>query len=802
MGVEVNTGKKIICAHCGGSCDASIKAYESFFCCNGCKVVYGLLQEKGLCDYYEFNAHPGQTIQSLVSKSKYEYLDNEDIRSKLIVFKDHQQSHVNFYLPQMHCSSCLYLLENLHRLNSKVISARVDFVRKEVLIAFFHADLLLSELVVLLASIGYEPHISFSGNEGDAYRMTDRSRIYKLGMAGFCFANIMMMSLPQYFAGSVKVEPSIALALKYGMLALSLPVVFYSGAEFFISSWNSLKEKYLNIDVPIALAIAITFIRSVYEIFWGSGEGYFDSLAGIIFFMLVGRLLQDNVYKSLSFDRDFKSFFPIAVRCLIDEEVSSKPLDQVEPDDVLVIRPDEIIPVDGILSKGKAYIDYSFVTGESLPVEVAIGELIYAGGKQTGEKIEVIAIKSVSQSYLTNLWNKNVFKDKSKSRSYIDIFSKYFTLILFVLAGITAVYWLREGRPDMLWSALTSMFIIACPCALLLTATFTYGRLMRMFGKNGLYIRHHDVVEKMSEIDYLVFDKTGTLTNHSPAGLTYHGRGLEIWEKGLIHSLAGQSSHPLSRAIAEHLKESPAIEVESYKNHPGKGIEGWYENKHVKLGSAEFTGVKADEHVFESSIVYYSIDNEVKGWFEIRNAYRPGVSEMIRYLKKKYKIAILSGDHEGEKEYLNQLIGADNQSLFTQSPQQKFEFIKSLQQKGHTIMMIGDGLNDAGALKQSDVGIAISDSVNNFTPAADGILEGSALTGLSRLMKLATAGRYIIYLTFFVSVLYNLVGLWFAVQGILYPVVAAILMPASSLTIIFLTYTLSGLIGKKLNLKD
>lgn len=802
MGIDVRLNNKLICSHCGNDCDGSISAYDSSFCCNGCKVVYGLLNEKGFCDYYKFNDRPGLTIRSNISQSKYDYLDQEDIKQKLTLFKNNEQSHVRLYLPQMHCSSCIYLLENFHILNNAVISSRVDFVRKEIFIAYDHRNISLSGLVAELASIGYEPHISLSGNDEDAYKKADRTKIYKLGIAGFCFSNIMMMSLPQYFAGDIEIEKPITLALRYGMFALSLPVVFYSGFEFFSSSWNSLKEKYLNIDVPIALAIAITFIRSVYEVFWGTGEGYFDSLAGIIFFMLVGRLLQDNVSKSLSFDRDFKSFFPIAVRQKIDGGIVVKPIEKVEAEDVLVIRQDELVPVDGILSKGKAYIDYSFVTGESLPAEIGIGEMIYSGGKQTGEKIELIAVKSVSQSYLTNLWNKNTFKDKSGSRSYIDIFSKYFTVILFVLAGIVATYWILQGRPEILWSALTSMFIIACPCALLLTATFTYGRLIRMYSANGMYVRHHNVVETMSKIDYLVFDKTGTLTNHHLNGLDYQGNELEEWEKGILHSLADESSHPLSRAIASFYNQVTPLPVESYKNYPGKGIEGWYENHHLKLGSARFLGIIERENTFSDSVVYFSVDGTLRGKFNIKNTYREGVVEMLALLKKKFKLAILSGDHEGEKEYLDGLIGVENKSLFTQNPQQKYDFIVSLQQKGHKVMMIGDGLNDAGALKQSDVGIAISDAVNNFTPAADGILDGKRLTNLPKLMKLAHAGRYIIYFTFLVSLLYNVVGLLFAVQGKLYPVVAAILMPASSLTIIFLTFTMSGLIGRKLKLND
>lgn len=792
----------IVCHHCGAECKEAIRSYDAVFCCTGCKMVYGLLHDKGLCDYYLYNEKPGISMQAMANSGKFDYLDNTDVEQKLLLFRNAGQSHVRFYLPQMHCSSCLFLLENLYRIDPAIISARVDFVKKEAFIVYDHNEISMSGLACLLASIGYEPYISLSDSDVRNVKKADREKVYKLGIAGFCFANIMMMSLPEYFAGGIEIEQPIRIFLRYAMLGLSLPVVFYSGQEFFVSAWSSLKERYLNIDAPIALAIAITFFRSLYEIFWGTGSGYLDSMSGIIFFMLVGRLLQDQAYKSLSFDRDFRSFFPIAVRWLNDGKVTSKTIEQVEADDVLIILPDEIIPVDGIVSKGKALIDYSFVTGESLPVEVGIGELVYAGGKQTGEKIEVIAVKTVSQSYLTNLWNRNAFKDKSVSRSFIDLLSRHFTLILMAIASLTAAYWLSEGRQDIMWHAVTSMFIIACPCALLLTATFTFGRLMRLYGKNGLYLRHHDVVEHMSDIDHIVFDKTGTLTDHFHNKVVYSGATLTEEEKAIISALAGESSHPLSRAIADHMASGDEIRIESFKNHPGLGIEAWYNDCHYKLGSSAFTGTQSDQQVIATSMVYVSVDGKIRGSFSIRNSYRSGIELSMAKLKGSFKVTVLSGDHEGEKDHLDRLIGPGNQSYFMQGPQQKLEYIKTLQTLGHKVMMIGDGLNDAGALKQSEVGIAVSDSVNNFTPAADGILDGARLVRLPEFMRLAKSGRNIILFTFAVSIVYNIAGLWFAVQGMLSPMVAAILMPLSSLTIIFLTYTLSGIVGRFLKLND
>ena len=218
-----------------------------------------------------------------------------------------------------------------------------------------------------------------------------------------------MMSLADYVVSADVIDPKIDLFFKILSVLLSLPVLFYSATEFFVSAWYGLKNKYLNIDFPVALALAITFIRSIYEITNGAGNGYLDSMAGIVFFMLIGRWLQSRTYQTISFDRDYKSFFPIALNVVKDGIITPTEISKVKEKDIIQVHSNEIIPVDAILSKGNASIDYSFVSGESLPINVNIGEMIYAGGKQLDGLLELMVVKEVSQSYLTNLWNNPIF---------------------------------------------------------------------------------------------------------------------------------------------------------------------------------------------------------------------------------------------------------------------------------------------------------------------------------------------------------------------------------------------------------
>lgn len=792
--------ERLKCIHCGEDCGKyPVMWNDKPFCCNGCKTVYQIVNQNKLYTYYELEDTPGVRLDEPDFGDKFAYLDKEEIKDQLLEFKDGDFSKVTFFVPTIHCSSCIWLLENLNTLNPGISYSLVNFVKKEVSVTYKESKISMRQVVELMASIHYTPIISLDDLDRKNPEKANRSLIFKLGVAGFSFGNIMMLSLPDYLANTSTVDPALQRFLSFLILILAVPVLIYSANDYLISAYKNLKLKMVNTDLPISLGILALFGQSMFEILTNTGIGYFDSFAGFVFFLLIGKWYQGKTYQALSFDRDYKSYFPIAITKIFeDKEDIIQIRDLVEGDRILV-RHNELIPVDSELVKGVARIDYSFVTGESNPVSKLIGDPIYAGGKQVGAAIELKVNKSVDQSNLTKLWNQSESSDINAKtmNTIVDRVSTWFTYVVITLALGTAAVWFFI-EPLRAISILTSILIVACPCALALSIPFTYGNSMRIFGKHGFYIKQTQVIENLSKVDTIVFDKTGTITESNAVEVVFVGeKALEEEEKALIRSVARQSTHPLSAALYKHLDTIETHYVSDFNEVPSGGVEGKIGDHILKLGSEAFVCGNKRSQDFLQSQVFVSIDGACRGFFRLENKYRQGLTDLIDELGQRYELHLLSGDNEGEKERLLPLFKEENRLHFNQKPEDKLAYIQQLREDNKTVLMIGDGLNDAGALNTAQVGITIADDIYNFSPACDGILEAKRFKHLGSYLKMSRGSINTVKASFAISILYNTLGLGFAVQGLLTPIVAAILMPISSVTVVLFVSGLTALLSLK-----
>ncbi len=792
--------KKLTCYHCGLEMSESETVWfdDKPFCCNGCKTVYEILNQNQLSQYYTINKNPGIKTDEIDKsiKQKYAYLDNPGIEKKLLEFDDGNTKIVNFYIPNIHCSSCIWVLEHLDKLNSAVKHSEVNFPTKNVRITYDGSQISLRQIVEILASIAYPPLISLEDLNKDK-KQSHKKLLYQLAIAGFAFGNIMLMSLPEYIQTEGFWIEKFAPLFRWLSLGLAIPVVFYSARDYFESAIKGLRQKIVNVDILIALGITVLFLRSSYEVLTGTGQGYFDSLTGLVFFLLLGKYFQRITYDYLSFERDYKSYFPIAVTKIADGKEKIIEIKDLKPGDRFIIRNEEIIPVDGILMKNPALIDYSFVTGESLPVEKQVGDQLLAGGKQIGGYIEVEAINDVDNSYLTKLWSREAFQNPTAGniKNLTDQISQYFTYIILSIALFAGLYWwITSGFGTAIW-VITAVLIVACPCALALSAPFAFGNILRQFGYRNFYLKNAQVIERLSKIDSIVFDKTGTLTLQEKYQVHYEGQNLTPEQKSVLKTMVKASNHPLSRLIYDFFKEAPLIELDNVEEITGQGVVAQKDDKSYKIGSASFTGASTTG---QGTRVWVAVNDQIIGKFVFEAHYRKGLQKLFDRLQQGYKLYILSGDNDAEKPVLQKLLPDGTSFRFNQSVHDKMDFVQNLQQQGKNVMMIGDGLNDAGALQQADVGIAISENTNVFTPSSDGILKADKLLRLPDFLQVAIQTKRIIYLSFIIAFFYNIIGLGFAVTNHLTPIVAAILMPISSISIVIFVTVLTNWIVRKL----
>jgi P-type Cu+ transporter len=793
------------CFHCGETCGPDlVRAEGKSFCCTGCQTVYEILQENNLCAYYDFDDRAKLSFKP-TKTSRFAYLDDDSMRRALLQFSDGTIAKTTFRLPNIHCASCIWLLENLYKINPALLRSEVNFLKKELALTFREQEVKLSEVVSLLTKLGYEPDLRLDSvtDASQQIQRADHRKLYlKIGLAGFAFGNVMLFAFPDYLDTTTVLSAQFKTLFAWLSILFSTPVLLYSASDYFVSSWYTLKQRKISLDVPVALGISALYFRSLYDILSGIGTGYLDSFTGLVFFLLIGKLFQKKTFDSLSFDRNYAAYFPLSVALLKDGSESYVPVSKLQLGDEIFVRNRELVPADSRLESAQALIDYSFVTGEAEPIEVKCGDTVYAGGRLIGTGAKLSVSKAVSHSYLTQLWNNEAFRKEEHSSllEISDAFGKYFTIIVSALATMAGIYWLPDVAKSL--SVFTAVLIIACPCALTLAAPFTLGAAVAIFGKAKFYLKNVGVVPDLAALNAIVFDKTGTLTHASKAEVRFAGEPLSEAEQAMIAECLKHSTHPLSRQILNswgYIATARAKDANSltdvganraaatYHEIPNCGIEGNVDGHHLALGAAAWVSARTNTNLSEpdnASAVHVEIDGHYRGCFHLSNVYRAGLTGLFDALQAERELYLLSGDNDHERAHLLSLFQQADHLAFYQKPDDKLRFVKKLQAENKVVAMIGDGLNDAGALRQSNVGIALTEDTSAFTPASDAILAAGQLHRLPVYLDFARYALRVLLAAFLLSLVYNAIGLALAVTGQLSPLATAIFMPLSSWSVV------------------
>ncbi len=764
------------CHHCGGQCAGSAPQKDGLhFCCQGCLSVYEILAQYDSCEYYELK--PGSGVRPPdVDTSKFNVLDTSPERSHIVEYEDDQIVRARFMLPTMHCASCVWLLERLHRFDSGILSSRVDLLRHTVVVECDRSQTSLANVALLLASLGYEPEIDRTDSVQRGNESSARRTLYvRLGVAGFAAGNVMMIGLANYLAGKDGLDTTIKIIFDILSIGLSIPVLLYSAQPWLSSAVVSLRRGVVNLDVPVALGITTIFLRSCYEIVTGASEGFLDSFTGLVFFLLIGKLFQQKAFASIDFHRTMRSFFPLSTTKQFNGQQLPVHIDDIAIGDVIIVRNGEVIPADSILLHEPGVVDYAYVTGESTPVECAPGKILFAGGRVMGRSLTLSVVKPASTSYMASLWSRSdVHTERREFGSTSDRFGLIFTIATISVAMIGGLVWLPDV--SMALTVATSVLIIACPCAFTLAAPIVYGTAMSNLGNSGIYLRTAAVIADLQRISTVVVDKTGTLTE--PTTVTFHGTPLTSELTSIISALAHQSTHPVSQAIARALPASD-MPVSDVRETAGVGVSGVCGDVAIALladpaehGASGFGGR-----------TYVHVNDEVIGYFSLDHALRPVATSMINELRTGYDVRLLTGDSAPIADEVAQLFSADSIEQGA-SPSQKVDYIVKQQQQGNNVLMIGDGLNDLAALSAANVSVAVSNNTSRIVPACDIVMDAQHVGSIASLLRYAQKLRGVVGVAFWFTMIYNLIGLALSLSGNLSPVVTAIMMPVSSLLVV------------------
>jgi len=777
------------CRHCGSPCASTLIQKDSLpFCCAGCVTVYTLLQENGLGDYYNMADSPGAR-QAPSEIGRWAFLDDQALTKRLLRFRQEDRALVTLRLPQIHCISCVWLVENLGRLSPGILSSRVNFAKGEADILFDPRSIGLRQIAETLERIGYAPDFRLSdGVAPDQKRSESRLPLIRLVVAGFCFANAMLFSFPAYFG----LDGNETLARLFGglNLLLTLPVFLFSAHDWWRAAWQFVKNRSMSLDFPVFFALVALFSQTWWEVLSGRGEGYADSLCGLVFLMLSGRWFQRLAARRLAFDNDYRSFFPLWSTVEKDGLSKTVPCDRLKGGDSVLLRQGELLPVDGIVVEGEGSLDYSFVTGESRPVPVRSGDRVFAGARSAGAMIKVRAESDIDASYLAGLWKDAVFRE-SRDFSTLELGRKAgwgFSFGVFLVAGSAALYWAFAAGAAMAITVFNCVLVVACPCALALGSSLSLGFAARRAAKDGLFLKDAAALERLAKIDCVALDKTGTLTDAANSSCRWEGEVLNLAQQAAVAAAVRHSLHPVARAIAATLSaELKLPRVLEFHETPGGGLRAVTAAATIELGSAEFCRANS------VTGTWLRIDGHLLGRFASAPAWRPGLPQLAQGLAKQ-RVEVLSGDSEQDADELRRLIPAALLK-FRQQPQDKLAAVGELRRRGSHVLFVGDGLNDAGALRAADVGLAVAGAESTFCPACDGVLLGSAVPRLDRHLNFARLAVRLVWVVLGLSLFYNCAGVCLAASGQLTPLKAAILMPISSGSMFLLSFFGSRVIG-------
>jgi Cu2+-exporting ATPase len=783
-----------LCFHCGEpvpfACNLAVEVegQQQAVCCSGCEAVASLIMQSGQSRYYQFRTDTA--IKPLdedagIEESWKRYDDRHSLWGTRL--KDGRYE-LLLQVEGIRCAACAWLIRSQLEARPGINQVQVDVAIGFVRINWNPEKLSLSKLAGILSGVGYRPHLPLAGAEAIGRQLERRSALKRLGVAGLGMMQVMMYAVSLYAGEAMGISEGSERFLQWISLVVTTPVLFYSGRVFYTSAWRSLSNRRVGMDVPVALAITIAFTMSCYNFLTGNGHVYFDSVVMFIFFLSLGRYAELVIrHQNLQTGLALARLLPEWAELISDGETEQVPATDLRVSDQIRVRAGLTFPADGIVLSGSTEVNEALLTGESRPISKHAGDNVIAGSINQTQSVEVEVSKDPDESTVS-VMGRMLMKSQTHRSRYARLSERYagwFVAAVLTVAGLTALFWLIQDV-TMLLSATLAVLVISCPCALSLATPAAIASSSRALLEQGVLLTRGAALEALNGVDTIVFDKTGTLTTGSPSIVdTIINPDREEFDQQEVLKLAAllemDSSHPVAKAFSDTSVNRRQVQLVT--NHEN-GVEGRVGNTLYRLGNAVFTRMNVIEISGGLGRVWLADD---KGWiarFDLDDGLRASANETISALKSRgLELIMLSGDHQQAVASVADRTGVERWYA-EQNPRMKMDFLQSLQAEGKTVLMVGDGINDAPVLSAANVSMTVSGASELANSAADFILTANSLKYIENIFNASHRTHTIIRQNLFWALAYNLLAVPFAAAGLIVPWMAALGMSLSSLLVV------------------
>jgi P-type Cu2+ transporter len=762
---------------------AEVLGEERQMCCPGCQAVAQAIVANGLDDYYKFRTEPANKADDSgleQTLNKLRLYDQPELQEEFVI-SDDKRSVIQLSIEGISCAACAWLIEKKLSALAGVAQVGVNASARRALVRWDPDEVHLSDILAAIEKIGYHARPFQPQQHEEQFKRTSQSFLKRMGLAGIMTMQVMMIAFALYFGLFGNLDDNIRQFLHWVSLLLTLPVVLISGAGFYSGAIRALKAGTVNMDVPISIAIWALFIASAKATVLQQGEVFFESVCMFIFLLLISRYLEHRSRQQAALiSANMSQYVPVTARLLIEGQVTDCLAKTLKAGQVVLVRSGETIPVDGIVTQGKSYVDESMLTGEFSPVVKQTGDTVYGGTINQHSSLTLEVSRPLKEALVNQILRlqDQALLSKPAISQLADQVASYFVMAVLLIAALTWGFWTWAGNPDAFWIT-AAVLVATCPCALGLATPSALTCAMASLNRRGLLLKRADLLEAITNIKVLAFDKTGTLTEGRFSLRTVHNLSAQPQQQilSVVSAIEQYSEHPIARAFDTAVTE----QVSDVEVLPGYGLCATISDTGYRLGSAGLMRNNIPEELLGCN-VFLEDDKQLLAAFTVTDSLREEAKETLHRLSSCEQV-IISGDAEENVRRIASELAIDE--YYAQcSPEQKLQRLQALRQQGKSVMMIGDGINDTPVMAAADVSVAVGGATDLAKNAADIILITPSLALLPELFTMARLTRRKIIQNMGWALGYNLAVLPLAVAGYLTPWMGVIGMSLSSILVV------------------